>query len=408
MFTKYPQQNYIYTSSKPKKSGGDSSLESESFNDNEKENDLLMNDNLFEFSKESNLPDIHIPFNNKELLPQNKQGLFFCSVTKDTENGGIRGNSNNKDDNFSMKKVINVDKENNRYTDINHLYKNNCHFFNSLQLDVKDDEEDEDIVNNEISVNFVDELKNTYIYKKDNQVEILLDNHISKIDSNNDMSNNNKIINNFNRINKNKIYDNKNGKLIRNKKINESIKKSKQNINNNTKDWNNHNNIQAKKNNIINLKNIDNNGDDYFVENKENYIRNGQYDTEVKINLNQIFEQNKYSKKKNIEINKNENNNININSNINLNKNFFEIKNSKNLNDIFISKSKSIKNYSLKRRKIRNMAYLTKKYKIFHKFLCVSVDTSGLYTLDDDIQSLLLNPKITYNYPFNNLENELE
>ena len=407
MFTKYPQQNYIYTSSKPKKSGGDSSLESESFNDNEKENELLMNDNLFEFSKESNLPDIHIPFNNKELLPQNKQGLFFCSVTKDTENGGIRGNSNNKDDNFSMKKVINVDKENNRYTDINHLYKNNCHFFNSLQLDVKDDEEDEDIVNNEISVNFVDELKNTYIYKKDNQVEILLDNHISKIDSNNDMSNNNKIINNFNRINKNKIYDNKNGKLIRNKKINESIKKSKQNINNNTKDWNNHN-IQAKKNNIINLKNIDNNGDDYFVENKENYIRNGQYDTEVKINLNQIFEQNKYSNKKNIEINKNEDNNININSNINLNKNFFEIKNSKNLNDIFISKSKSIKNYSLKRRKIRNMAYLTKKYKIFHKFLCVSVDTSGLYTLDDDIQSLLLNPKITYNYPFNNLENELE
>ena len=407
MFTKYPQQNYIYTSSKPKKSGGDSSLESESFNDNEKENDLLMNDNLFEFSKESNLPDIHIPFNNKELLPQNKQGLFFCSVTKDTENGGIRGNSNNKDDNFSMKKVINVDKENNRYTDINHLYKNNCHFFNSLQLDDKDDEEDEDIVNNEISVNFVDELKNTYIYKKDNQVEILLDNHISKIDSNNDMSNNNKIINNFNRINKNKIYDNKNEKLIRNKKINESIKKSKQNINNNTKDWNNHN-IQAKKNNIINLKNIDNNGDDYLDENKENYIRNGQYDTEVKINLNQIFEQNKYSNKKNIEINKNEDNNININSNINLNKNFFEIKNSKNLNDIFISKSKSIKNYSLKRRKIRNMAYLTKKYKIFHKFLCVSVDTSELYTLDDDIQSLLLNPKITYNYPFNNLENELE
>ena len=407
MFTKYPQQNYIYTSSKPKKSGGDSSLESESFNDNEKENELLMNDNLFEFSKESNLPDIHIPFNNKELLPQNKQGLFFCSVTKDTENGGIRGNSNNKDDNFSMKKVINVDKENNRYTDINHLYKNNCHFFNSLQLDDKDDEEDEDIVNNEISVNFVDELKNTYIYKKDNQVEILLDNHISKIDSNNDMSNNNKIINNFNRINKNKIYDNKNEKLIRNKKINESIKKSKQNINNNTKDWNNHN-IQAKKNNIINLKNIDNNGDDYLDENKENYIRNGQYDTEVKINLNQIFEQNKYSNKKNIEINKNEDNNININSNINLNKNFFEIKNSKNLNDIFISKSKSIKNYSLKRRKIRNMAYLTKKYKIFHKFLCVSVDTSELYTLDDDIQSLLLNPKITYNYPFNNLENELE
>jgi hypothetical protein len=75
---------------------------------------------------------------------------------------------------------------------------------------------------------------------------------------------------------------------------------------------------------------------------------------------------------------------------------------------MFISKSKSSKNFSIKRKKARNILYLTKKYKIFHKFLCVGLDTSGLYTLDDDMNSLLLHPKITYNYPFNNSENELE
>ena len=46
--------------------------------------------------------------------------------------------------------------------------------------------------------------------------------------------------------------------------------------------------------------------------------------------------------------------------------------------------------------------------KIFQKFLSVSVDTSGLYSLEDDMLILLLNPKITYNYPFNKMERELE
>jgi hypothetical protein len=36
------------------------------------------------------------------------------------------------------------------------------------------------------------------------------------------------------------------------------------------------------------------------------------------------------------------------------------------------------------------------------------VDTSGLYSLEDDMLILLLNPKITYNYPFNKMERELE
>ena len=51
---------------------------------------------------------------------------------------------------------------------------------------------------------------------------------------------------------------------------------------------------------------------------------------------------------------------------------------------------------------------MTKQKKIFQKFLSVSVDTSCLYSLDDDMKILILNPKITYNYPFNKKERELE
>jgi hypothetical protein len=93
---------------------------------------------------------------------------------------------------------------------------------------------------------------------------------------------------------------------------------------------------------------------------------------------------------------------------MNLNNKFFEIKNTQKSKDLFLSKSKSSRNISMKRKRCQNFLNLTKKYKIFHKFLCVSVDTPNLYTLDDDMNSLLLNPKITYNYPYNNLEKELE
>ena len=51
---------------------------------------------------------------------------------------------------------------------------------------------------------------------------------------------------------------------------------------------------------------------------------------------------------------------------------------------------------------------MKKQKKIFHKFLSVSVDTSGLYSLDDDMKILILNPTINYNYPFNKKERELE
>ena len=93
---------------------------------------------------------------------------------------------------------------------------------------------------------------------------------------------------------------------------------------------------------------------------------------------------------------------------MNLNNKFFEIKNTQKSKDLFLSKSKSSRNISMKRKRCQNILNLTKKYKIFHKFLCVSVDTPNLYILDNDMNSLLLNPKITYNYPYNNLEKELE
>ena len=166
MNKKFPQQNYIYTSEKPKMNLGDSSLESESINEKEDEKESQeenMNDNnlteeYFEIPKDSDIPQIHIPYNDKEIFPQNKQGFFFCSTTKDTENGGLRLNSNNKEDNFSIKNKFDSNKENNRYSNINYIIENNCRFLNSFQYD--NEGEEEDIVNNEISINYIEDFKN--------------------------------------------------------------------------------------------------------------------------------------------------------------------------------------------------------------------------------------------------------
>jgi hypothetical protein len=62
----------------------------------------------------------------------------------------------------------------------------------------------------------------------------------------------------------------------------------------------------------------------------------------------------------------------------------------------------------MKKKRGRKIFNLSKKYKIFHNFLSVGIDTSGLYTLDDTMKSLILNPKIIYNYPLNNSEKDLE
>ena len=443
MIQKYPQQKYIYTGSKPERNLGDSSLESDSsiieYNDeqeNVNENDLIMTENFFEIPKEREIPCINIPFNDKEISPQNKQGMIFCSATKDTENECLRKNSNNKNDNFSIKKKFNFINENNRYN-ISKLFKKNCHFFTSLQNDDDDEsDEDDDIVNNEITINFnngfnVDNneiIKNKINnnnsndkFKKDAQFEIILEPNISKMDSNSEIS-----IRNINKISAMNRYENEtsekenqiekekeNEKEIENKDVMENtmlkkyeletnIKRIIENINRNKSEWNK-NKLES---NEINIENKDNNGEDYFIENKENYVHNGLFDKEIKLNTEDI--KNSSNSKFLGKNNKSKIINIERDINVNLNNIFFELKNSKKSNDISISKSKSYKSSSMKKKRGRKIFNLSKKYKIFHNFLSVGIDTSGLYTLDDTMKSLILNPKITYNYPLNNLEKDLE
>ena len=445
MIQKYPQQKYIYTGSKPERNLGDSSLESDSSiienndeQENVNENDLIMTENFFEIPKEREIPCINIPFNDKEISPQNKQGMIFCSATKDTENECLRKNSNNKNDNFSIKKKFNFINENNRYN-ISKLFKKNCHFFTSLQNDDDDEsDEDDDIVNNEITINFnngfnVDNneiIKNKINnnnsndkFKKDAQFEIILEPNISKMDSNSEIS-----IKNINRINAMNRYENEtsekenqiekekeneNEKEIENKDMMENtmlkkyeletnIKRIIENINRNKSEWNK-NKVES---NEINIENKDNNGEDYFIENKENYVHNGLFDKEIKLNTEDI--KNSSNSKFLGKNNKSKIINIERDINVNLNNIFFELKNSKKSNDISISKSKSYKSSSMKKKRGRRIFNLSKKYKIFHNFLSVGIDTSGLYTLDDTMKSLILNPKITYNYPLNNLEKDLE
>ena len=445
MIQKYPQQKYIYTGSKPERNLGDSSLESDSsiieYNDeqeNVNENDLIITENFFEIPKEREIPCINIPFNDKEISPQNKQGMIFCSATKDTENECLRKNSNNKNDNFSIKKKFNFINENNRYN-ISKLFKKNCHFFTSLQNDDDDEsDEDDDIVNNEITINFnngfnVDNneiIKNKINnnnsndkFKKDAQFEIILEPNISKMDSNSEIS-----IRNINKINAMNRYENETSekenqiekekenekeKEIENKDVMENtmlkkyeletnIKRIIENINRNKSEWNK-NKVES---NEINIKNKDNNGEDYFIENKENYVHNGLFDKEIKLNTEDI--KNSSNSKFLGKNNKSKIINIERDINVNLNNIFFELKNSKKSNDISISKSKSYKSSSMKKKRGRKIFNLSKKYKIFHNFLSVGIDTSGLYTLDDTMKSLILNPKITYNYPLNNLEKDLE
>ena len=445
MIQKYPQQKYIYTGSKPERNLGDSSLESDSSiienndeQENVNENDLIMTENFFEIPKEREIPCINIPFNDKEISPQNKQGMIFCSATKDTENECLRKNSNNKNDNFSIKKKFNFINENNRYN-ISKLFKKNCHFFTSLQNDDDDEsDEDDDIVNNEITINFnngfnVDNneiIKNKINnnnsndkFKKDAQFEIILEPNISKMDSNSEIS-----IRNINKINAMNRYENETSekenqiekekenekeKEIENKDVMENtmlkkyeletnIKRIIENINRNKSEWNK-NKVES---NEINIENKDNNGEDYFIENKENYVHNGLFDKEIKLNTEDI--KNSSNSKFLGKNNKSKIINIERDINVNLNNIFFELKNSKKSNDISISKSKSYKSSSMKKKRGRRIFNLSKKYKIFHNFLSVGIDTSGLYTLDDTMKSLILNPKITYNYPLNNLEKDLE
>ena len=66
----------------------------------------------------------------------------------------------------------------------------------------------------------------------------------------------------------------------------------------------------------------------------------------------------------------------------------------------------SPKNTQLKMKRSSYFELLQSK-QIFQKFLCIGIDESGLETIED-MDELMLMPKITFSFPNNKSENELE
>ena len=358
MIKKFPFPNYIYVSSKPIKNQGDTSIDSDSFKEIDEGistiKDSLINKNKFYIPRENKKPIKKNIKTNKKIYSKKNLKLTPQSSTKYTEKrSSIKIE---EESHFNIQINNHKQKENNRY---NNCYekeiKNNLRFLSCL----KDEESDynEGIIDNEISVNFVNGFNSKYKNRKDKQVEIPLDNiDFSRINTNSEISNDN-----MNRL----IFSKTNKISI------QSIMKEK------------------NEKNII--TNLDNNKD--FLEDKENYTPNKRNDQEININLIEI------------------NNNKNVNNIILLDSNKI-IKNQttiKNNNKYYENRKSQISLGNRIKSNQRNQIFnLTKKYKIFHKFLTIGIDTSGLYTLGDDMKNFILNPKITYNYPFNNLEKELE
>lgn len=352
MFNKIPFSNYIYLGSKPIKNQGDSSIDSDSFKDIDEEIDSKKESLIKKYK-------YFIPIDNKKpktkLIKKKIENIFKIdkkltphTSTKDTEKRSFKFSEMDKESNFNIKNRINNKKENNRYNNcFNKINKTHLQFLSCL----KDEDSDysENVIDNEISINFVEGFNIKSKNIKEKQVEIPLDN-ISRINTDSYISNN------FDNINR----------LIFSKTI---ISK-------------NENSIKIIKNNLDCEK--------YFLENKENFSPNKPYDKEVKINL---MENNK---------------NINTSNIIYLDKSKSIKSNSKKLINKYFERRKSQNSFGSLINRRNNIFNLTKKYKIFHKFLSIGIDTSGLYTLDDEMNNFILNPKINYNFPFNNLENELE
>ena len=352
MFNKIPFSNYIYLGSKPIKNQGDSSIDSDSFKDIDEEIDSKKESLIKKYK-------YFIPIDNKKpktkLIKKKIDNIFKIdkkltphTSTKDTEKRSFKFSEMDKESNFNLKNRINNKKENNRYNNcFNKINKTHLQFLSCL----KDEDSDysENVIDNEISINFVEGFNIKSKNIKEKQVEIPLDN-ISRINTESYISNN------FDNINR----------LIFSKTI---ISK-------------NENSIKIIKNNLDCEK--------YFLENKENFSPNKPYDKEVKINL---MENNK---------------NINTSNIIYLDKSKSIKSNSKKLINKYFERRKSQNSFGSLINRRNNIFNLTKKYKIFHKFLSIGIDTSGLYTLDDEMNNFILNPKINYNFPFNNLENELE
>ena len=293
------------------------SLNSESFNNIKEEKSTNVKNKEIEqsseltkrdSSSELNISNIDIPPINIPNSDYKKPNNIHIDIGK------------SKTD-FILRKYSSSSLENKRYEDnMDEMYNDNIKFFSFIKDEYND--EDEDIVNNEITSRYsIEENKD-----------------INKFDSDELNSKNFNIYSN--RSDNNMPYE------YSNSSENNKISQSKTNIKENEKEI------------IIN------------IENKLN--EKAEHKNQNIIEIKNIIQN------KNIEnIEKKQTQNINPNENMNM-------------------------------RRTKKFMNMTKQKKIFQKFLSVSVDTSCLYSLDDDMKILILNPKITYNYPYNKKERELE
>ena len=293
------------------------SLNSESFNNikieksaNIKNKDI---DQSSELTKKDSFSELNI--SNIDIPPINIPNSDY----KKPNNININIGKSKTD--FILRKYSSSSLENKRYEDnMDEIYNDNIKFFSFIKDEYN--EEDEDIVNNEISSRY-------------------------SIEENKD-------------INK---YDS--GEL----------KSQNINIYSKTSD----NNISYE---------YSNSSDDNKINQSKTNIKDHEKEILIKIekNINEKAEQNKK-------------NNIDLKNNIQ----------NKNIENIDKQKTHNINsNENMNMRRTKKFMNMTKQKKIFQKFLSVSVDTSCLYSLDDDMNILILNPKIIYNYPYNKKERELE
>ena len=293
------------------------SLNSESFNNikieksaNIKNKDI---DQSSELTKKDSFSELNI--SNIDIPPINIPNSDY----KKPNNININIGKSKTD--FILRKYSSSSLENKRYEDnMDEIYNDNIKFFSFIKDEYN--EEDEDIVNNEISSRY-------------------------SIEENKD-------------INK---YDS--GEL----------KSQNINIYSKTSD----NNISYE---------YSNSSDDNKINQSKTNIKDHEKEILIKIekNINEKAEQNKK-------------NNIDLKNNIQ----------NKNIENIDKQKTHNINsNENMNMRRTKKFMNMTKQKKIFQKFLSVSADTSCLYSLDDDMKILILNPKIIYNYPYNKKERELE
>ena len=293
------------------------SLNSESFNNikieksaNIKNKDI---DQSSELTKKDSFSELNI--SNIDIPPINIPNSDY----KKPNNININIGKSKTD--FILRKYSSSSLENKRYEDnMDEIYNDNIKFFSFIKDEYN--EEDEDIVNNEISSRY-------------------------SIEENKD-------------INK---YDS------------DELKSQNITIYSKTSD----NNISYE---------YSNSSDDNKINQSKTNIKDHEKEILIKIekNINEKAEQNKK-------------NNIDLKNNIQ----------NKNIENIDKQKTHNINsNENMNMRRTKKFMNMTKQKKIFQKFLSVSVDTSCLYSLDDDMKILILNPKIIYNYPYNKKERELE